>query len=148
MNVEQHELARRASDPASSPESRRRVEQLLEECLRRRASDIHLRVGAPPVFRVDGRLHRLGDTPLGSSALEALCRSLCTNRQWQEIQTSGTTDLGLVSPSGERFRAETPLRETRWLSRLCQADRGGASSIAHQGRCAKRAGRSAMSSCH
>lgn len=70
----------------------------------RRASDVHLRVGSPPVFRVDGRLQRLGEYTLGAAALETLCRSLCTNAQWEELLDIGTTDLGLVSPSGERFR--------------------------------------------
>lgn len=33
-----------------------RIEILLEECLRRNASDLHLQVGLPPIFRIDGAL--------------------------------------------------------------------------------------------
>ncbi len=40
-----------------------RIESLLEECVRRNASDIHLQYGLPPILRVDGVL-----TPIASSA--------------------------------------------------------------------------------
>ena len=33
-----------------------RIEKLLEEVIRRKASDLHLQVGLPPVLRVDGAL--------------------------------------------------------------------------------------------
>ena len=33
-----------------------RIEVLLEEVIRRKASDLHLQVGLPPMLRVDGAL--------------------------------------------------------------------------------------------
>ena len=33
-----------------------RIEVLLEEVVKRRASDLHLQVGLPPMLRVDGQL--------------------------------------------------------------------------------------------
>jgi len=33
-----------------------RIEVLLEEVVRKRASDLHLQVGLPPMLRVDGSL--------------------------------------------------------------------------------------------
>ena len=42
-----------------------RIESLLEECIRRNASDLHIQYGLPPILRVDGAL-----TPIaGTSAL-------------------------------------------------------------------------------
>ena len=32
------------------------IEALLEECIRRNASDLHIQYGLPPILRVDGAL--------------------------------------------------------------------------------------------
>lgn len=37
-----------------------RIESLLEECIERKASDLHLQVGLPPILRVDGALIAVG----------------------------------------------------------------------------------------
>lgn len=43
-----------------------KIENLLEECVRRKASDLHLQYGLPPILRIDGAL-----TPItGTSALK------------------------------------------------------------------------------
>lgn len=50
-----------------------RVETILEECVRRRASDIHIQYGLPPILRVDGNLIPIPNAPvLGEEALQAL----------------------------------------------------------------------------
>ncbi len=99
------------------------MDQLLEECVRRRASDVHLRVGSPPVFRVDGHLQRLGEHSLGTGALETLCRSMCSNLQWDELTSAGTTDLGLVGPTGERFRANVMRERGGYAAAIRRVDR-------------------------
>lgn len=50
-----------------------KIESLLEECIKRKASDLHIQYGLPPILRVDGAL-----TPIiGSAALdESTVRSL------------------------------------------------------------------------
>ncbi len=40
-----------------------KIETLLEECVRRKASDIHIQYGLPPILRVDGALVPIPDTP-------------------------------------------------------------------------------------
>ena len=37
-----------------------RIESLLEECVRTKASDLHLQVGLPPILRIDGALQPIG----------------------------------------------------------------------------------------
>ena len=50
-----------------------RIETLLEECVRRKASDIHLQYGLPPVLRVDGALTAIPNTPaLNDDMLKSL----------------------------------------------------------------------------
>ena len=70
----------------------------------RRASDLHLNPGRPPVGRIDGRLVSLGEEDLTLEAAEALCRELCPDARWAEVAASGTTDFGLAHESGNRFR--------------------------------------------
>ena len=38
------------------PNSEVRIESLLEECVRTKASDLHIQVGLPPILRIDGAL--------------------------------------------------------------------------------------------
>ena len=38
------------------PEQELRIEVLLEEVIKRRASDLHIQVGLPPMLRIDGAL--------------------------------------------------------------------------------------------
>ena len=50
-----------------------RIEVLLEEVVRRRASDLHLQVGLPPMLRLDGSLMPIaGYNPLDEAAVESL----------------------------------------------------------------------------
>ena len=72
--------------------------------IERRASDLHLNPGRPPVGRIDGRLVALGDESLTLESTETLCRELCSDAQWAEVASSGTTDFGLAHESGDRFR--------------------------------------------
>ena len=56
-----------------------RIEVLLEEVVKKRASDLHLQVGLPPMLRVDGSLTPIaGYNPLDEQAVEAL--SFCDSR--------------------------------------------------------------------
>lgn len=41
-----------------------KIETLLEECVRRKASDIHIQYGLPPILRVDGALVAIPNTPV------------------------------------------------------------------------------------
>ena len=40
-----------------------KVEVLLEECIRRKASDIHIQYGLPPILRIDGTLVPINGMP-------------------------------------------------------------------------------------
>ena len=50
-----------------------RIENLLEECVRRNASDLHLQYGLPPILRVDGVLAPVAGT---TAMNEDIVRSL------------------------------------------------------------------------
>lgn len=50
-----------------------RIEVLLEEVVKKRASDLHIQVGLPPMLRVDGTLTPVvGFNPLDEQQVETL----------------------------------------------------------------------------
>jgi twitching motility protein PilT len=80
------------------------VQQLMTATIERGASDLHLNPGRPPVLRVLGGLVALDAAVLDDAESEKLCRALCKEEQWAEVESRGTTDFGLAHPSGNRFR--------------------------------------------
>ena len=65
-------------------EQQLRIEVLLEEVVKRRASDLHLQVGLPPMIRVDGALSPIaGFNPLDEQQVEMLVFSILAEDQRQ-----------------------------------------------------------------
>jgi twitching motility protein PilT len=81
-----------------------RSRELMAEAIQRGASDLHLNPGRPPVLRVNGALVPLDQSVLDDAAAELLCRELCSDAQWNEVERVGTTDFGVAHASGNRFR--------------------------------------------
>ena len=50
--------------PVAAKPSTIKIESLLEECVRRNASDLHLQYGLPPILRIDGALSPVPSTPV------------------------------------------------------------------------------------
>ena len=69
------------------------IEDLLEEVLNVGASDLHLSVGQPPVFRVDGNLIRTKYEPLSGPAIEALLFPMLSNEQRRVLEQTWELDL-------------------------------------------------------
>ncbi len=101
---EQAQWVQRVSDHLEVPGGSAEVRRLLEACVSRHASDLHVRPGNPPVLRVDGHLERLAEAPFDGAASAAFCRALCSEGQWAAVQKTGTVDLALTYADGERFR--------------------------------------------
>jgi len=112
---EQAQWGRRVSDHAQVSGSSAEVRRLLEACVSRHASDLHVRPGNPPVLRVSGRLERLTEAPLDGPASAAFCRALCSEAQWASLHKVGTVDLALTHSDGERFRVSV-MRERAGFS--------------------------------
>ena len=90
--------------PGASPE-RDHIEELLRMMVQRGSSDLHLRVGEPPIVRVDGEMVRIPDTAaLQSRELEALVKSIMPERNRGEFESSSDTDFAHDIPGTGRFR--------------------------------------------
>jgi twitching motility protein PilT len=76
----------------------------LEELLRLRGSDLHLKVGAAPHVRVNGRLVPLPSAPLLASDLEAVTLAAVPPHRHRDLTDSGDIDFALGIAGLGRFR--------------------------------------------
>jgi twitching motility protein PilT len=70
----------------------------------RKASDLHIAVGQPPVLRIDGHLVRLETKVLEAEDTMSLMKSITPDRCQQELQEVGGTDFGFAFGEMGRFR--------------------------------------------
>ncbi|AHB42310.1 twitching motility protein [Candidatus Saccharibacteria bacterium RAAC3_TM7_1] len=82
-----------------------RIELLLEEVVKRRASDLHLQVGLPPMLRIDGSLTPVqGYDILGEPELETLVFAILDQEQQQILQKDKEFDFSFAFGNLGRFR--------------------------------------------
>jgi twitching motility protein PilT len=80
------------------------IDRLLETCVRRGASDLHLAVGRPPTLRLHGHLRELQTKVLDAEDTMALMKSITPERIQQEFEETGSGDFGFAFGSESRFR--------------------------------------------
>jgi twitching motility protein PilT len=77
---------------------------LLNVALRYGASDIHMVVGSPPIFRIHGRLRRLEVDALALTDVRRLLFSLLSFRQREQFELDRELDFSLTVTGRNRFR--------------------------------------------
>jgi twitching motility protein PilT len=85
------------------------IDRLLETCIKKGASDLHLAVGRPPTLRLNGTLRDLATRVLEHEDTIALMKAITPDRGQQELQEVGSCDFGFAfsTPDGSakaRFR--------------------------------------------
>src|SRR6476659_7667381 len=80
------------------------IDRLLETCVRRGASDLHLACGRPPTIRLHGHLRELQTKVLEPEDTVALMKSITPERIQQEYEESGSGDFGFAYGEMARFR--------------------------------------------
>ncbi len=82
-----------------------RIEILLEEVIKKKASDLHLQVGLPPMLRVDGSLAAVnGAEPLTEEGVEALVFAILDADQKQLLLKDKEFDFSFAFGDLGRFR--------------------------------------------
>jgi len=82
-----------------------RIESLLEECVRRDASDLHIQYGVPPILRVDGELVPIPGLPaLNEEALKTLIFATLDDNQQQIYLKDKEFDYSFTFGDVARFR--------------------------------------------
>ncbi|QDU90181.1 Type II/IV secretion system protein [Pirellulimonas nuda] len=80
------------------------IDKLLAAAIKQGASDIHITVGQPPVFRISGRMQKLKTKVLDDQDTMALMKSITPDRCQQEFQETGSADFGFAFGDAARFR--------------------------------------------
>src|SRR5436305_11439048 len=79
--------------------------EVLLEVVDRRASDLHLTAGAPPMVRVRGRLTALEGHPvLTPTDTREIVYSILSGAQRQKLETNWQLDFAYQIPGAVRFR--------------------------------------------
>jgi twitching motility protein PilT len=85
--------------------SQPRIEVLLEEVIKKKASDLHLQVGLSPTLRVDGKLVAVqGTEPLDEESVEALIFAVLDDDQKQILLKDKEFDFSFAFGDLGRFR--------------------------------------------
>ncbi|OCA92398.1 type IV pilus twitching motility protein PilT [Pseudobacillus wudalianchiensis] len=84
-----------------------KLDFLLRSAFELKASDIHLTVGSPPVFRIHGDLKRYGKEKLTPNDTEEMARALIPDHLWEEFKEQGELDFSYGIPRVSRFRVNT-----------------------------------------
>ena len=91
-----------ASHPLSPKEA---IDKLLSSMRQLEASDLHLKVGYPPYYRITGSLRKVDMPPLPDSAyIEAMLTDLVPEAKRREYEQRGDLDFSACISSGDRFR--------------------------------------------
>jgi len=80
------------------------LKELLRSMVTLNASDLHLRVGSPPVFRVDGALQVHGEERLSSEWLADTAEEILTPKQKKQLYEELAVDSSYAIESFTRFR--------------------------------------------
>lgn len=80
------------------------MEELLQATVNEGSSDLHIRVGVPPMLRIHGSLTPLDIPALTPEDTEALARSITTEEKMAEVEKCGGADFALPFHDLARFR--------------------------------------------
>jgi twitching motility protein PilT len=78
---------------------------LLKEMVNLRASDLHLKAGAPPIYRIDGELRRTDLPALAPEDLVAMAEQVLTPLQKETLNEDLQVDFALQIEGTARYRA-------------------------------------------
>ncbi len=81
------------------------LEQVLAAAKRLGASDIHLKIGLPPIYRIKGDMRTVRDVPpITQELIEAFAEVALNPRQREDFEKYHECDLAYSTPEGVRFR--------------------------------------------
>ncbi len=81
------------------------LNDILGMALKANTSDVHLKAGLPPVFRIDGNLRPLPKAPrLTAETVSDMCHSIMNDKQRQTFEDRSEVDLAYGIPGLGRFR--------------------------------------------
>ncbi|MGD6895115.1 type IV pilus twitching motility protein PilT [Bacillus infantis] len=80
------------------------IDILLRAGFELKASDIHLTVGVPPIFRINGELKRYGKENLLPAHTESMAKAIIPENMWDRFKEKGELDFSYGVQGVSRFR--------------------------------------------
>ena len=80
------------------------IRDLLMLCVEKKASDLHITDGEPPILRIDGKMHRTNLPTLEKAELKKMIYAILTNPQKEIFERDLELDFSLALPNMDRFR--------------------------------------------
>ena len=80
------------------------LDKLFTNAHHKKASDVHLVVGSPPIFRINGHLYPQEGAPLIPQDTKAFVTVLLTNSLWEKLQEERELDFSYGIAGVSRFR--------------------------------------------
>src|SRR3954469_9960070 len=91
--------------PAAEARREPKINLLFRTVMKYEASDLHLKVGLPPMMRLKGVIRRMDAPPISEEQMEHLFYEIMTPKQRQTLDETGGSDFAHVIGSDEcRFR--------------------------------------------
>jgi twitching motility protein PilT len=81
-----------------------KIDHLLRVAFELKASDIHLTVGVPPIFRLHGELKRYGKEVLRPEDTENLAKAIIPKGMWEHFMEMGEVDFSYSISNVSRYR--------------------------------------------
>ena len=100
-------------------------DRVLQAARKLGASDVHLKVGLPPVFRIRGSLRTLKDVPpMTSDVINTFAVNIMTEKTHTKFVDTCDVDLAYATPDGLRYRVNVFKQrgETGMVMRVIAAD--------------------------
>lgn len=76
----------------------------LNEMIQKQATDLYITCGVPPMLRIDGELHPLGEQVLQEEDVQAMLNEVLTSRQRREFDSNMELNLAFDMGKEGRFR--------------------------------------------
>lgn len=103
------DLPPQTAEAASEPEGEERkgasIHSLLKGLVKHKASDLHVKVGRPPLYRINGKLLPAKLPALSGEDVKRLAYSTMTQKQIKDFEEDLQIDFGYLVPGLARFRA-------------------------------------------
>jgi twitching motility protein PilT len=80
------------------------IVRLLSAMKKMNASDLHIKVGVPPVYRINGILHKVAADPITGDEADKLLEPVVPEPLKKRFQETGSLDFATHLPDGDRFR--------------------------------------------
>ena len=94
-----------ATGNGAAPRHRLEIDRLFEALVKFKGSDLHLKVGQPPIIRVKGSLQPLKAPPIDDEQMQRLCLPMLDDRRRKILEADGGCDFAHVATvEGVRWR--------------------------------------------